>query len=56
MFFVVVVNSIDVVTTIPLDVQRVLHKTNISEIRAHLNGSRRIISGLEAHNNRPYMV
>ncbi|XP_032523369.1 uncharacterized protein LOC116774738 isoform X1 [Danaus plexippus] len=56
LYSAVVVNSIDVVTTIPLDVQRVLHKTNISEIRAHLNGSRRIISGLEAHNNRPYMV
>ncbi|XP_045506354.1 uncharacterized protein LOC123702635 [Colias croceus] len=50
------IKSIDVATTIPNYVQNIISKTNITDIKNIINGSRRILNGDEVRNNRPYMV
>ncbi|XP_073963148.1 uncharacterized protein [Choristoneura fumiferana] len=47
---------IDSATTVPPDVENILKKTNISEVRMALNETRRIIHGVESLAGRPYMV
>lgn len=43
-------------TTIPPNVQSIIHQANISKVRSALNESRRIMNGDESRNTRPYMV
>ncbi|XP_063629820.1 uncharacterized protein LOC134801217 isoform X2 [Cydia splendana] len=47
---------INVGTTVPPDVGKILEDTNLTEVSEILNKSRRIISGVESAANRPYMV
>lgn len=48
--------SIEVTTKIPENVKNILNKSNISDMRQLINGTRRIINGNDARNSRPYMV
>ncbi|XP_063541758.1 uncharacterized protein LOC134750503 [Cydia strobilella] len=47
---------INVATTVPPDVGKILKDTNMTEVSEILNKSRRIIDGIESVANRPYMV
>ncbi|XP_063369355.1 uncharacterized protein LOC134657723 [Cydia amplana] len=47
---------INVATTVPPDVEKILEDTNMTEVSEILNKSRRIIDGVESVTKRPYMV
>ncbi|XP_064074857.1 uncharacterized protein LOC113402722 [Vanessa tameamea] len=55
-FFVLVVRSISVATTVPTKINQILQRANISDINSIINGSRRILNGEESGATRPYMV
>lgn len=48
--------EVDVATTLPTNVKEILKNANATEVKLILNNTRRIIDGLEASANRPYMV